>query len=74
MEKSQGMTDALDVLSIANFGRSRTESLAGNICVFCGESATEFRDALSEKEYGISSICQQCQDEIFGGPDAEEEV
>ena len=36
------------------------------VCVFgCGE-ATTFRDALSEKEYRISGMCQQCQDKTFG--------
>jgi len=25
-----------------------------------------FRDALSRKEYGISGLCQKCQDDVFG--------
>jgi len=25
-----------------------------------------FRDALSKKEYEISGLCQQCQDNFFG--------
>ena len=25
-----------------------------------------FRDALSRKEFGISGMCQKCQDETFG--------
>ncbi len=37
------------------------------ICAICGGRAEEFRDALSIKEYGISRMCQRCQDEIFGG-------
>ena len=28
--------------------------------------AAGFRDALSRKEFGISGMCQQCQDEVFG--------
>ena len=51
------------------FGRSRTLALAGNQCVKCGESATDFRDELSQKEYGISGFCQSCQDGVFGVED-----
>lgn len=25
-----------------------------------------FRDSLSRREYGISGLCQECQDEVFG--------
>lgn len=32
----------------------------------CGEKVTTFRDPLSMKEYGISGLCQACQDRIFG--------
>lgn len=28
--------------------------------------AEDFRDSLSRKEYGISGMCQACQDEVFG--------
>ena len=48
------------------FGRSRTLALAGNQCVKCGEVAVEFNDELSRKEYGISGLCQCCQDSVFG--------
>ena len=54
------------------FGRSRSLAIAGGGCVKCGEVATDFRDELSRKEYGISGICQGCQDEIFGGPEEDE--
>jgi hypothetical protein len=48
------------------FGRSRILAIAGNGCVKCGESAVDFRDELSRKEYGISGLCQCCQDSVFG--------
>jgi hypothetical protein len=48
------------------FGRSRTLAIAGDQCVKCGELATDFGDELSRKEYGISGLCQCCQDGIFG--------
>lgn len=39
-----------------------------NLCGFppCGKPITEFRDEASRREYGISGICQNCQDSIFG--------
>ena len=51
------------------FGRSRRLAIAGNQCVKCGfphNLRSDFRDALSYKEYGISGFCQSCQDDIFG--------
>ena len=54
------------------FGRSRTLAIAGNQCVKCGELATDFSDEISRKEYGISGLCQCCQDGIFGAPEEPE--
>lgn len=36
----------------------------------CGQQVNpriDFRDELSLREYGISHLCQTCQDSIFGG-------
>ena len=51
-------------ISMAWFGRSVSLAKAGNQCVSCGKSATEFRDEISKSEYRISSLCQHCQDEL----------
>lgn len=48
------------------FGVDRTESITNDVCVFCSQPATEFRDELSRKEFSISGICQKCQDKVFG--------
>ena len=48
------------------FGRSRTVAMHNDQCVKCGEFNLEFNDELSRKEYGISGLCQCCQDMIFG--------
>lgn len=69
--KSPEMTEFLDQLSQARFGRSRTESIRNNICVDCGKAATEFTNDISRKEYTISGLCQKCQDEIFQNGDDE---
>lgn len=47
------------------FGVDRKQMIRSNRCVTCGKSAGEFRDALSEREYTISGMCQECQDSVF---------
>jgi hypothetical protein len=69
------MMNALDQFkedsAMSLFGRSRSLAIAGNGCVKCGELATDFRDEVSRKEFGISGLCQPCQDSIFGGPEGD---
>lgn len=39
-------------------------------CSWCGKefecSEEEFKDELSEREFKISGLCQDCQDKTFG--------
>lgn len=65
MSKTPEMASALDKLSMAWYGRSRSECLDKRICVVCGGPAAEFDDMLSRREYGISGMCQKCQDGTF---------
>lgn len=37
------------------------------LCPTCGEKVEGFKDELSRREFGISGLCQQCQDETFTG-------
>lgn len=41
------------------------KELEGNNCATCGKVADKFRDKLSEKEFQISRMCQECQDSVF---------
>ena len=43
------------------------ERIEAGQCPSCGRPIDdlEFRDALSEKEFEISGLCQSCQDEVF---------
>ena len=38
-------------------------------CSFCAEDLTPFKDKISEKEFGVSGMCQTCQDNIFTADD-----
>ena len=44
------------------------KSVRNGKCPCCGKviDVGEFRDDLSRKEYTISGMCQDCQDEVFG--------
>jgi hypothetical protein len=43
------------------------EQVATGVCTTCRGDATQFNDELSQKEHGISGMCQSCQDEVFNG-------
>lgn len=36
-------------------------------CPFCGKTFDRLRGESSWVEYKISGLCQECQDEVFGG-------
>lgn len=66
-DKSEELKKAIDSVSKALFGNETGNSIKQEICVICSQEATEFNDALSRKEYKISGMCQECQDDFFGG-------
>lgn len=66
-EKSPQMEQFLENLM------GRTTAIQLDYCVICRKPATEFRDAVSRKEYTLSGFCQRCQDETFGPAEDEED-
>ena len=71
MSKDQAIIELADDIArqINPEGLGLVASQAANVCTLCPRPADKFRDALSEKEYRISGMCQVCQDSVFGGPD-----
>jgi hypothetical protein len=65
--KTPEIEAALEDLGQLLFGRSRQVAADNQLCAVCGSDANFFRDDLSRKEYGISRMCQSCQDKTFGG-------
>lgn len=65
-EKHPVMEALLDQFAASTFGRSRSGSIAGDVCISCDNPATSFKDELSAKEFSISGLCQNCQDDVFG--------
>ncbi|KKL94018.1 hypothetical protein LCGC14_1868820 [marine sediment metagenome] len=53
----------IEVLSLE--GLATYHPRTANYCSFCNKPAGEFNDRLSKKEFTISGLCQECQDETF---------
>lgn len=47
------------------FAMPRSKARQEKGCVMCGGKAEAFKNALSEKEYTLSGMCQVCQDSFF---------
>ena len=55
-------------------GKNRRSYIAAGKCIITGEDAGPFRDELSKREYMISGMGQEAQDQIFGDNEEEQEV
>jgi len=53
-----------NLMKAVGFGE-QVEKIKKGKCPFCGKEIGEFKDALSRREFEISGLCQQCQDETF---------
>lgn len=71
-KKSPEMEKLIDTFNPS--GRKRVDSVKADICAWCGEPATKFKDDLSRKEYTISGFCQECQDKTFGETQPEVDI
>ena len=63
--KTAGMENMLDDMAKELFGRGRKVAMDNQMCVICGGDVNHFDDELSRREYGISGMCQSCQDGVF---------
>jgi len=68
MKRTKELQSFVDNFAKKSFGKSQTEAKEEKICVYCHNKVKieDFRDDLSRKEYGISGLCQKCQDDTFG--------
>tara|TARA_Y100000310_G_scaffold69211_1_gene64671 strand:- start:5708 stop:5920 length:213 start_codon:yes stop_codon:yes gene_type:complete len=64
--KANEKNPEIDAFLTSITGRDRVECVGNYTCATCGGPANIFRDALSSKEFGISGMCQDCQDKVFG--------
>ena len=56
-----------DIMKIMGFEKE-VKAVEENKCPLCAKDIKmeEFKDEISEVEYGISGLCQKCQDGVFG--------
>jgi len=61
-------SEAIDMAITSIFGIDRRKSIKDKSCACCGQSVelSSFKDELSLKEFHISGMCQDCQNEVFG--------
>jgi|TARA_R110000764_G_scaffold90712_4_gene173157 hypothetical protein len=52
-------------IMIAAGMKQAVERFEDGLCATCGNEPGVFKDALSRREYGISGMCQPCQDMLF---------
>ena len=55
-----------NIMRSLGFGDAVAKKKEG-ICPFCNKKVDidSFKDELSKKEFGISGLCQSCQDKVF---------
>ena len=56
--------ELMQVITATNWATKDNRPI--NRCVSCKDTATIFKDELSKREFGISGLCQSCQDKVFG--------
>lgn len=65
-KKAPEIDQLLQVLT----GKDRTACINQKDCMLCDSPDLNFRDEVSKREYSISGMCQNCQDEFFGVDEA----
>ena len=54
-----------DVFSRPTYRADYARAKAQRTCILCERLAVGFRDTSAKLEYGVSALCQQCQDQLF---------
>ena len=69
MAKPSDKSDEINKIILQTTGIDRVKVIQNHQCAFkCIEPRFSWRDELSRKEYLISGLCQNCQDDTFGVP------
>tara|TARA_R110000744_G_scaffold288792_2_gene399770 strand:+ start:474 stop:686 length:213 start_codon:yes stop_codon:yes gene_type:complete len=67
--KPTNKSSEIDSFITSIMGKDRVQTIREGDCMTCNNERIEdnFRDEGSEREYQISGMCQECQDNVFGG-------
>lgn len=61
--------ELLRIFRMEGYQDKYTYAKASSTCIRCGHRVDHFRDSYSRMEYGISALCQDCQDHLFQAED-----
>lgn len=64
-EESKIIAEKYSKKPVAEIFPENVEKIKNAICVVCRKEIEGFRNAICKKEYGISGLCQNCQDKVF---------
>lgn len=65
MKRDNNIQDFLDYYNKLYYGRTQKESEEKGICLFCGGKVGKFKLEIYKKEYELSGMCQECQEDFF---------
>jgi hypothetical protein len=71
MDEPTYKSPAIESLLTSITGISRQDAMRLGICTWCKGPVSQFKDVESRKEYCTSGMCQNCQDQTFGGGEDE---
>lgn len=60
--------ELVEIFSSPRHKAMYTMAKATFTCIRCGRPARIFRDASARLEYGVSALCQACQEELLTRP------
>jgi len=66
----------IEAILSAFTGKDRRSVIMKGLCMTCdstGNISTSFTDDCSRREYGISAMCQSCQNDFFGTAEPDDE-
>lgn len=63
-KKYEPTLKAPDITKFLNMSVDRDAMIRKSMCVACHLGIKEFKNEVSEREYTISGLCQDCQDHI----------
>ena len=67
LERGVKVQEFLDKITTKAFDTTQDKAEKKAVCISCGKPILGFKDEVSVKEYRITGMCQECQDEVYGG-------
>jgi len=69
MTRHKDLQELYDLATSVSWGMSHSSASVGQVCVRCHKPKGEFTTEKAHREYGISGLCESCQNEVFKPPE-----